>query len=522
MIPEEHHKVAIIGAGPGGIQLAYLLSQAGIDCVLVERNSGPGSFFEQFPVHRKLLSINKVNTGFTDHVKNLRWDWNSLLVDDPSLRLGKYDDRFFPHADSLLRYLRDVCQHIEGITKFDCEVLSISRQDRGFRMQTNGVALTCDVLVVATGMPKEHVPAIPGIELVEKYGTHDRTPDGFLNKDVLILGKGNSAFETADDILPFAARIHLISPARLRHASETHFPGHLRQINSPFVETFLLKQQNAVLNGSIQSITKEGDRYGVDITWAENGLKAHFLYDRVIACTGFVMDLAPFDSTVTPETLYDGKLPALTAEWESRNVAGMYFCGALMQSNDYKKSASAFIHGMRYNAATLANLLAEKLGVREFPSRIIGLEVEGVLDAIYERIRRSSSLWHLHGSLCDAYVYDHARKAFRQVKDVPAKLLAESPEYSMSTRIEFCFTFENPADPVEREKFSPGGLLHPALRFFAEGEQIDECHMYEDVYAEWEQSEFAFCFRKPLSRFVAAISAAIVSSQGSPAVVGDR
>jgi hypothetical protein len=114
----------------------------------------------------------------------------------------------------------------------------------------------------------------------------------------------------------------------------------------------------------------------------------------------------------------------------------------------------------------------------------------------------------MHGTLCDAYIFDHDRGHFSLLEDFPVNLLAQSSDHASTTRIEFSFTFDNPADSVERERFTPGGLLHPRIRLFVEGDLIHDVHMYEDVYAEWEKDEFGFCFRKPLKRFVAAVESA--------------
>lgn len=36
----------VLGAGPAGLQMGYFLSKANRDYVILERNSGPGSFFQ--------------------------------------------------------------------------------------------------------------------------------------------------------------------------------------------------------------------------------------------------------------------------------------------------------------------------------------------------------------------------------------------------------------------------------------------------------------------------------------------
>ena len=74
----------VIGAGPAGLQLGYFLDRAKRNYLILEANA-PGHFFTTFPRHRKLISNNKVHTGFDDLELNLRWDWNSLLADDQRL-----------------------------------------------------------------------------------------------------------------------------------------------------------------------------------------------------------------------------------------------------------------------------------------------------------------------------------------------------------------------------------------------------------------------------------------------------
>jgi thioredoxin reductase len=512
-------QVIVIGAGPGGLQLGYYLEKTGIDYLILDRAVDVGSSFERFPVHRKLLSINKIHTGCSDSKKNLRWDWNSLLSDS-SLKLSDFDQEYFPNADSLVAYFREFAASEKIRFRANSNVTRVSRSGEKFVVRVEQAGeYTCELLVMATGLSIANIPNVPGIELAEHYATHDLSADASRNKDILILGKGNSAFETATNFLPHAARVHLLSPNYLRWAWRSHYPGDLRQINSPFFETFPLKQQNAVLSGTVLRIERLGQKYAVDIEWTENGHRSQFLYDRIIACTGFRFDSSLFADDIVPSLAHGEKLPALTCQWESRNVGGLYFCGTLMQSVDYRKSSSAFLHGMRYNATILSRLLEARLRGTTISGMRVAPDADLICNQIFERIRASSSLWHLYDFLCDAFVFDEAEGTFERFEDVSVKMMREDPTFKDSSRIEFRFTFENPAEAPEKEKFSNIGLLHPVLHFYVRGESLGSCHMYEDVYAEWAQKDFGFCFRPRITDFVEILAARGLSEIAAPASV---
>ena len=45
--------------------------------------------------------------------------------------------------------------------------------------------------------------------------------------------------------------MHVAGPSPLRLAWKTHYVGHLRAVNNNFLDTYQLKSQNAVLDGSM-------------------------------------------------------------------------------------------------------------------------------------------------------------------------------------------------------------------------------------------------------------------------------
>ncbi|CAK0872182.1 unnamed protein product [Prorocentrum cordatum] len=104
--------VCIVGAGPAGLQLGHLLLRDGsalADYVIFERSGSAGSFFERFPVHRSLISLNKRHARSRSEEFRMRHDWNSLLGSDAAgvRPVTERSDELYPHANVLVEYLRE-------------------------------------------------------------------------------------------------------------------------------------------------------------------------------------------------------------------------------------------------------------------------------------------------------------------------------------------------------------------------------------------------------------------------------
>ena len=71
------------------------MEAAGQDYRIVEKSEGVGSFFESYPRHGQLISLNKRFTASADTEFNLRHDWNSLLgagkAGSPQMRHFSHD-----------------------------------------------------------------------------------------------------------------------------------------------------------------------------------------------------------------------------------------------------------------------------------------------------------------------------------------------------------------------------------------------------------------------------------------------
>src|SRR5262249_50188747 len=248
--------------------------------------------------------------------KNLRWDWNSLLCDRDHLLFKNYSNRYFPTADDLVRYLCDFAAHYQLPIKFGTKVVRIARDGLFHVLDHHGQVYACRRLVIATGFTRPYIPPIPGAELCEVYTEVSVDPHEFRNQKVLIVGKGNSGFETADNLVESAAIIHLASPHSFKFAWKTHFVGNLRAVNNNVVDTYQLKAQNGLLDCTIDRIQQREGKYLVSVTYTHAyGEKEDLTYDRVILCTGFRFDATPFDPSCRPELTANDRFPNQTSEW---------------------------------------------------------------------------------------------------------------------------------------------------------------------------------------------------------------
>ncbi|GIM94942.1 NAD(P)-binding domain-containing protein [Paractinoplanes toevensis] len=476
----------IIGAGPAGLQLGALMESDGSDYLVLEAADGPGAFFRTFPRHRQLISINKPHTGTTDPELNLRLDWNSLLAEDAPLFTG-YTGRYFPDADVMVRYLADFAAKTGVKIRYNARVTRIRKDGDEFLVSTGEEDLRAKKIIMATGVSRMNIPEIPGIEHAERYDTMDTDPDGYTDQRVLILGKGNSAFETADALIETTTLIHVAGPHDVKFAWRTHFVGHLRAVNNNFLDTYQLKSANAILDGRVRGIDRDGDDLVVTFAFARvEEVTKQLRYDRVIACTGFAFDASVFDETCRPELAIDDRFPKQTASWESVNVPGLYFAGTITQQRDFKKSTSGFIHGFRYAVRALHKVLTQRWPATQ-------LETHEVTDAIIARVNRSSALWQQFGFLADVVLPDG-----RYLEEMPVALFHERHPDGLVVTLEYGPDHDQ-VDPFDISvsriaQDTPGqahdaAYLHPVVRAYRDGQLTGTHHLAENLENRWDRPD---------------------------------
>ena len=501
----------IIGAGPAGLQLGYFLEKANRNYLILEAEETPGSFFKKFPRHGKLISINKIYTGYDDPEINLRWDWNSLLSDSQEMLFANYSKSYFPDTKDFVRYLSDFANHFNLKIKYGVRVVRIAKDNRFLVIDRKGNVYCCKRLIVATGLAKPYIPAIPGIELTENYNDVSVDPEDFANQKVLIIGKGNSGFETADNLVATTQLVHIASPNPVQMAWKSKYVGHLRAVNNNLLDTYQLKSQNAVLDATIDKIERQKSQFVVSVSYTHaNSEQEDLIYDRVILCTGFRFNDSLFEKSSRPELAINERFPAQTSEWESTNVKDLYFAGVLMHQRDYKKKQSGFIHGFRYNIQALHHILERKYYDRELPSELLNPTPENLGEAILKRVNRSSGLWQQTGFLCDTIVISDGGKTARYYEELPTDYVHDSElgkhDHYYIVTLDFGYESDKMPDPfaIERvhkddaENAFQSSFIHPIIRRFCGATLIAEHHVIEDLAGEW----FEQVHIKPLLKFL--------------------
>ncbi|MGA5300129.1 NAD(P)-binding domain-containing protein [Nucisporomicrobium flavum] len=505
----------IIGAGPGGLQLAALMDRDGRDYLVLEAGAAPGSFFATYPRHRTLISINKVWTGSDDPEFNLRADWNSLLTDDPALLFKHYSKRYFPAAGDFVRYLADFARDLR--VSYDTRVTRIAYDGEVFTVEAGETEFRARRVIVATGVSRMYVPPIEGAELAERYDTVSVDPDDFTDQRVLIVGKGNSAFETADALVETAAVIHVAGPHSVRLAWQSHYVGHLRAVNNNFLDTYQLKSQNAVLDGTIERIVRRDDGgFRIDFRYARTVESIrHIDYDRIILCTGFRFDASVFDDSARPRLVINDRFPEQTPAYESVNVPGLYFAGTLTQQRDFKKSTGGFIHGFRYGARALHRILGARHHGTPWPATPVEPTPEAITDAIIARINRTSALWQQFAVLADVVTVDGG--GARYLEEVPVAYLRDNglgPDvFALVTTLEYGADHDQ-GDPfditvpriAENDPAAAhdASYLHPVVRAYRGGQVVAEHHLAENLENEWN---LPAVHQQPLALFIKGVLA---------------
>ncbi len=186
--------VVVVGSGPAGLACAAELGRRGVSALVLEQGERVGAAWAG------RYDVLRLNTSrFISALPGSPFPWSAGM---------------FPSRDAMVRYLRSYCDRERVQVRLGSPVSRIDRApDQGARWQlrcADGSSYRARYVVVATGLlNRPRMPSWPGRGSFAGRLLHAaeyQNPDGFVGRDVLVVGAGSSGLEIANDLARGGAR----------------------------------------------------------------------------------------------------------------------------------------------------------------------------------------------------------------------------------------------------------------------------------------------------------------------------
>ncbi len=298
----EHYKIAIIGAGPGGLSAGARAAALGVSHIVLEASPTIAKTISQYQKGKHVMC--------EPGIIPLRSELDFSAGTRESIL-----DVWASGADALSVNLR-----------YNAEVQKISGCRKDFKIELrDGVNVNTEYIVLAIGVQGNlRRLGISGEDYpVVQYQLDD--PDEYFDENIVVIGAGDAAIENA---IALATHNDVVIVNRRDEFARAK-QGNLTDITKA-IETKLLDCAFGAVPKSITEIpASDNDKISYRISLETSSGAAEFDCDRVIARLGATPPRAFLtDAGVELPSDDPAAVPALSIEYES-NVPGLYIIGAL-------------------------------------------------------------------------------------------------------------------------------------------------------------------------------------------------
>ncbi len=381
----DSYQAIVIGAGPGGLATAAMLTRRKVDTVIVEQAECVGASWRS-----RYDNL---------HLNTVRW-----LSHLPGMRIARKYGRW-PSRDGFVEYLEEYYRRLLLPVQFGTRVDRIEQRNGNWLLRTSGGEISASNVVIATGHQRvPHLPDWPGREtfsgeLIHSASYHSPAP--YSGRDVLVVGTGDSGSGIALDLARNrAGRVRIAVrtgpnivigdrfgiPAQLLGIISQPLPGRVIDFLG------LLSQRISVGNLSKYGIpnpevgpytrairdyigpivdfgfVRAVKRRQIEVVPAVEGFDGGAVIlagggavrpDAVIAATGFRPGIEPLVGHLG--VLSTAGRPLVHGPQTHANAPGLYFVG-------YKAEISGNIRQMNIQARKIAGAIGSALASKEEPS----------------------------------------------------------------------------------------------------------------------------------------------------------
>lgn len=180
----------IVGASAAGLAVGACLKKQGVPFIILEQAS-------------------QVGASWRNHYDRLHLHTDRRNSQLPFLAMPRHFPRYISR-DQLVAYLESYAAHFQLQPHFGQRVVAVQHQFGQWETRTQDSYYRSTNLVIATGYAREpYIPAWKGQESFRGFLIHTsayRNGKPYQNKDVLVVGFGNSAGEIAIDLCEWGAK----------------------------------------------------------------------------------------------------------------------------------------------------------------------------------------------------------------------------------------------------------------------------------------------------------------------------